>query len=111
LFAAWTLLTRPGLFENRVVVSPSVWYDDQLLLRLARSPSPAPRDHSGRVYLCAGSRENERMPREMERLAALLEGEAYDGLEVAHLVMEGETHNSIFPGCLSNGLRFVLEGV
>jgi predicted alpha/beta superfamily hydrolase len=111
LFAAWTLLTHPGLFEDFVIVSPSIWYDDELLVRIEKAGAAAGRTLSGRAYLCAGSRENEVMPRDLRRLAGRLAARAGERFAVESLVMENETHNSIFPGCLSNGLRYVLEGV
>ena len=114
LFTVWTLLTRPGLFARSVAVSPSLWYDDHLIRRMERAYA---RDHDalpGRLYLCVGSREgNARidMVGDLDELAHTLERRSYAGLAFESRVMENETHNSIFPGCLSNGLRFVLEGV
>lgn len=48
---------------------------------------------------------------DLRLLAQRLERRRYRDLAVASLVMEHETHNSIFPGSLSNGLRYVLEGM
>jgi hypothetical protein len=48
---------------------------------------------------------------DLRELADRLGRRRYRGLAVASRVMDDETHNSVFPGCLSNGLRFVLEGV
>lgn len=113
LFTVWTLLTGPGLFDGYVAVSPSLWYDDHLIRRLEEAYA---RDHDalpGRLYLCVGSREgNARidMVGDLEELADTFERRSYAGLSFDSRVMEDETHNSIFPGCLSNGLRFALEG-
>jgi hypothetical protein len=114
LFTVWTLLTRPGLFSRWVAVSPSLWYDDHLVVRLEEAFA---KDHDvlpGRLYLCVGSREGNTdmdMVGDLRELARRLERRAYRGLAFESLVMTDETHNSVFPGCLSNGLRFVLEGV
>lgn len=113
LFTLWSLFTRPGLFHNYVAVSPSLWYDDQLILRLEQAYA---REHDAlpaRGYLCVGSREgNGRidMVGDFRRLVERLEQRRYPGLAFQSRVMEDETHNSIFPGCLSNGLRYVLRG-
>lgn len=113
LFTVWTLLTRPGLFDRYVSVSPSLWYDDGLALKLEETYA---RDHDAlpaRLYLCVGSREGNSeidMVGDFRDFVAQLHGHDYEDLEFDHRVMENETHNSIFPGCLSNGLRFVLGG-
>lgn len=114
LFTIWTLITRPGLFTRYVAVSPSLWYDDHLVFKLEEAFA---RDHDAlpaRLYLCVGSREHSSridMVGDLRELAARLAGRSYRGLDFESLVMENETHNSLFPGCLSNGLRFVLDGV
>lgn len=113
LFTVWSLLSRPGLFHRYVAVSPSLWYDDRLALRLEEAYA---REHDAlpaRLYLCVGSREGGGridMVGDLRDLARRLETRRYRGLAFESLVMENETHNSIFPGCLSNGLRYVLEG-
>jgi hypothetical protein len=114
LFSVWSLLARPGLFRGHVAASPSLWYDDRLVLRLEEAHA---REHDAlpaRLYLCVGSREGgpgRQMVGDLRELADRLGRRRYRGLAVASRVMDDETHNSVFPGCLSNGLRFVLEGV
>lgn len=113
LFTLWTLFSHPGQFQRYVSVSPSIWYDNQLVLQLEETYSQSHDALPARAYLCVGSREGSSridMVGDLRTLAARLEQRRYEGFEFDHLVMENETHNSIFPGCLSNGLRFVLEG-
>lgn len=110
LFATWTLLTRPGLFANYVIASPSLWYDDRLIFALEETYAAKHKALPARAYLCAGSNEAEIMPNDLREFTAQLRGRGYEELALDSLVMANETHNSIFPGCLSNGLRFVLEG-
>lgn len=113
LFAVWTLLTHPGLFHRYVAVSPSLWYDDHLVTRLEDTFAA---DHDAlpaRLYLCVGSREHDSersMVADLRHLAERLESRRYRGLALEARVLEDETHNSVFPACLSNGLRYVLEG-
>lgn len=113
LFTVWTLLTRPGLFRRYVAVSPSLWYDDHLPRRLEEARARRHDALPARLYLCVGDRERGGridMVEDLRDLARRLEARSYRGLAFESLVVEDETHNSIFPGCLSNGLRYVLEG-
>lgn len=114
LFASWTLLTRPGLFDNFVIVSPSLWYDHHLVARLEAKFAAAHSSLPAEVYLCVGSREGNGdtdMVGDLRRFTTSLHSRLYTDFALQSLIMENETHNSIFPGCLSNGLRFVLDGV
>jgi predicted alpha/beta superfamily hydrolase len=98
LFAIWSLLTRPELFAGVVAVSPSLWYDARSVLALASESA------AGRLYAATGDLENPAMARD---LLALKERLAKSSLKSRIEVLEGETHNSIFPRALSNGLRFL----
>ncbi len=119
LFAAWTFLTRPDLFERVLAVSPSLWYDGGHVFDLQRQVAagvesgerPAPH---GRIYLTVGDREvngSVDMPADLARFRDVLRGPAWDGVRVGYAVGADETHNSIFPRALSDGLRWLLDGV
>lgn len=119
LFTAWTCLTRPDLFDRFLAVSPSLWYDDGHVFEVQRDAAaavesgarPAP---EGRIYLTVGDREvngSVDMPADLARFREALRGPAWDGVRVGYAVGADETHNSIFPRALSDGLRWLLDGV
>lgn len=113
LFATWMALTDPEMFQGYIVVSPSLWYDDHLIFREEQRMGSSGRDIPARMYLTAGAREintQHNMPADLRRFAARLEQGRYASLRLRWSVREDETHNSIFPGALSDGLRFVLQG-
>ncbi|TDC82020.1 alpha/beta hydrolase-fold protein [Actinomadura sp. 7K507] len=56
LMTCWTLVRRPEGFRRFLAVSPSLWWDDHLLLDPRRAPLA---DHEAvDVYLAVGEREN-----------------------------------------------------
>jgi predicted alpha/beta superfamily hydrolase len=113
LFAAWVSVTDPRLFSGYVIVSPSLWYDDDRMFAEERRAAEAKRGIPASIYFAVGSREvdGERdMVADLRRFARALESHAHAGLRMRWAVEEDETHNSIFPGALSDGLRFVLRG-
>jgi hypothetical protein len=113
LFATWVALTEPDLFSGYVIVSPSLWYDDGLVFRVEAAAAGSRSNWPARAYLTVGDREINRqhdMVADLRRLASTLENRHYSDLHLRWKVAEGETHNSVFPGGLSDGLRFVLEG-
>ena len=100
LFAAWMLVTQSALFDRYVIVSPSLWYDGGWIF--TQLPQKTLR---ARVYLAAGASEDPIMAGDLRKFAARIKTRALDAD-----VLADETHNSIFPRALSNGLRFVFEG-
>ncbi|HVR44790.1 MAG TPA: alpha/beta hydrolase-fold protein [Thermoanaerobaculia bacterium] len=113
LFTVWTMLTRPELFRSYVAVSPSLWYDGGLVMRVEQARAKSHRALPVRAYFCVGAREGSserRMVGDLVRLVERLESRGYEGLSIASRVMENETHDSVYPGAISNGLRFVFEG-
>jgi len=105
LFALWAMLDEPGLFNRMIAVSPSIWYDDRLLLQLlAKRKASLP---PVRIYFGVGGREPLRMATDAEQYAAELNSLAAFNGQVAIHVVPSETHNSIFPIALTEGLRWV----
>lgn len=112
LFASWMLVTRPSLFERYIIVSPSLWYADEMMFDLEAKRARGREDLAARVYFGVGAREVNRydMPELLVRFVGRLRARRYPSLEIESRVWPEETHNSIFPLALSSGLRFVHEG-
>jgi uncharacterized protein len=113
LFGAWTLVTRPALFRRYILVSPSLWYDHQLVLRQVSAMATGRDSSPARVYVVAGDHEVNAMVdmrADVQRFADQLRRGNRPGLVVRSSVFDNETHNSLVPRALSNGLRFVFEG-
>jgi predicted alpha/beta superfamily hydrolase len=109
LFASWVLQEHPALFKRYLMISPSLWYDGERVLRNARSRA-APLAGRTFVYLAIGSYENHPEPgmnmvEQTERFARLLEARGDRNLVVRARVFEDETHASIFPAAFSTGIR------
>lgn len=100
LFSTWMLVTQSALFDRYVIVSASLWYDGGWIF------TQLPQKTLGaRVYIAAGASEDPIMAADLRKFAARIRTRALDAD-----VLADETHNSIFPRALSNGLRFVFDG-
>ena len=100
LLDAYALLTRPGLFQRAIVVSPSLWYDGGHVFRLkTKGPLHA------KIYWAIGEREEgeRRMVSDMRRFVARLPA----GVTSKVWVAPEETHHSVFPGAAMRGLRWL----
>lgn len=108
LFAGWVLQERPALFDRYLLVSPSLWYADKLLLgrETRREFEPLPR--ATRVWMGVGWWEEEAtggMVTDLKRFAELLAARGDPKLTVEHKVFGDESHASIFPAAFSTGMR------
>ena len=111
LFASWNLLSEPRLFQRFIIVSPSLWYDDRMIFRLQKEHAARVAALEARVYIAVGGSEGNSqrdMVVDLQQFSKQLRG--YKGLALDSDVLNAETHNSVFPRALSNGLRFVFEG-
>lgn len=112
LFAADTLLREPGLFANYLIVSPSLWYaDEEIFSRLAPMSGHAP-DRQVRVYVAVGEREEQPangrpMVSQGRRFITAMEQWGTPAVSTHFETIAGETHASVFPVALSNGLRIL----
>lgn len=107
LFSTWVLLTRPGLFDVQIIVSPSLWYHDEWIFGVERELEKG--TLPGRAYFAVGAMENRVMSRTLVRMAEALRAR-HPSVKVRHEIFEGETHNSVFPTALSRGLRWGFGG-
>ncbi len=110
LFTAWVLQSHPEAFSRYLMVSPSLWYADQLLLKREETLADTRLPRLTRAYLGVGSWEEQPqnggyMVSEMNRFAAMLAARGDPNLIVKSRVFEDETHASIFPACFSTGIR------
>ena len=112
LFGVWNLLSTPPLFRRYVIVSPSLWYDGHLALRRAADDARRIDSAGVHMYLAVGARErnNQDMVHDLDSLAVLLRSGHRSGLLFQEDVLDGETHDTVFPRALSNGLRYVFDG-
>jgi predicted alpha/beta superfamily hydrolase len=110
LFATFALLEKPGLFRRVIAVSPSLWYDERFIFRREKLFDEEHTRLPATVYYAVGRRQvngDHSMVSDLEAFSSQVRRRAYKGLELRADILGDETHNSIFPRALSNGLRFV----
>jgi len=109
------LLREPGVFDQYLLASPSLWWDDRVTLRVTEPEAAVGRAaHPARVYVTAGAEEgadSRSLPFDM--VANVLELarrlETYEGLDVKAEILQDETHHSTLGQSVSRGLRHLLS--
>lgn len=107
LFLTEVVIEQPELFDNYVITSPSVWWNDFEIFR--NNSSLNREDLSGRVYLSVGGLENPEMLESYSRLSAVLtENHSADLLFKSELIAD-QTHLSVIPISFMNGLVHIFS--
>lgn len=109
MFATYVLFEDPQMFRNYIVVSPSLWWDNYLGLKMERDFAEAHEDLDARVFLSVGSLEErplQPMVSTLKTLVGSLESRGYSSLSVSLHIAGKENHNTVFPLALTHGLLF-----
>ncbi|MCB0476275.1 MAG: hypothetical protein KDC69_11410, partial [Flavobacteriaceae bacterium] len=95
-----------------IIVSPSLWYHDKMMFQIKDDLKQT--GAKTKVYFTVGDREVNNqwnMPDDLKSFVEKLKKREIKELDIKLEIGENETHNSIFPSALSNGLRFVFDGI
>jgi predicted alpha/beta superfamily hydrolase len=115
LFTLDTMVQDPGAFGNYLAMSPSIWFDDELLLKQLKESLDKGISYPGRVAVYAGDREERisepkaRMTSnvlELDRLVADHRTK-FSGAEVA--ILPKTSHHTIIGPALTAGLQFLIS--
>ena len=127
LFALYALLSRPESFRRYLVVSPSIWWDDRVLLQCEQAWADSHTELPAKLFLAVGSEEqtpgggwkNEGFPDEaiaavkqvtnFEEFTRRLTERRYQGLDFESVVFDGEYHLTVPAAAVTRGLAWLLN--
>jgi predicted alpha/beta superfamily hydrolase len=125
LLGAYVMLTAPEMFDGYVLGSPSLWFDDYLLMAREHAFAGTHKDLRARIYLGAGEFEG-RAPKgrsndpryaragehdmvaDAQAFARALASHRYPGLALRSDVIAGEDHLTVAPALVTRGLIWTL---
>jgi predicted alpha/beta superfamily hydrolase len=121
LFGTHVLLTEPRMFERYILSSPSLWFDDRVMLERESRYALSHADLPAKVFFAIGSYEtvkpgsgDRRYYRTRDMIADLrafetrLASRHYPGLSIESTVVADEDHLSAYPVAITRGLRWAL---
>lgn len=104
LFATEVLLKKPGLFNNYIIVSPSLWWDNESLLATAPTWLKTPADHNIQVYISVGS-EGKKMEGDAKQLAEILNASGKTNWHTDFVPLPDENHLTILHNAVYKALQ------
>lgn len=105
LFGSYVLLNKSHLFNRYLLLGPSLWFKDKLLVKNAKDKFLVI-DKPTRFYMSSGKLDL-RIEEYQEEFTSFLKEKEIDNLRVKSEVIENETHRTIFGVGFTNGLRFI----
>ncbi|TLU64272.1 alpha/beta hydrolase [Thalassotalea litorea] len=116
-FGAWVLLTRPELFSQYILTSPSLWFKQDWIFDLEQDYADNNNLLKANVYMATGALEtlqqggSEDMVGGHRKFTERLRARNYQGLIFSEEIIEGTDHYSTFPVGLTKGLMFVYQHI
>ena len=115
LFTLDTLVRSPSAFGNYLAMSPSLWFDDVLVLKELKDSLEKGVTYPGRVGVYVGDREERisepkaRMTSNVLELGRLVAAHrsSFSGVEVS--VLPRTSHHTIIGPALTQGLQFLIS--
>lgn len=121
LFGVHILLTEPAMFEQYIIGSPSLWFDQRVAFAAERGYAAAHTDMPANVFMAVASYETTNVksgnPRynktgdmigDLQSFEQALKSRRYPNLRVQSTVIEDEDHLTVFPALITRGLKWAL---
>jgi predicted alpha/beta superfamily hydrolase len=108
LFSLWTLATRPTLFDAYIAISPSLHYDDSVVLGRLEKALSSPWKRPSRLWVTTGSEGPENAAL-FARLEKLLRKKAPRQLDWESRTFPDEDHGSVVLPSHYYGLRAIFR--
>jgi predicted alpha/beta superfamily hydrolase len=104
LLATEILLKKPEMFDNYFIISPSLWWDDESLLKQASQVVSKIPDTKKFIYISVGKGEHPVMVKDAEDLYDILKKANKKNWTVEYKMMETDNHATILHRSLYEGL-------
>ena len=115
LLGSYILLTKPDLFNNYVIGSPSYWFDDEVIFRYMSNFKKNKIDLDTRVFISIGERESKNfdssyeMVNHAQRFYNKLQSLSLPNLESKLLIIPQANHQTAFPTTAIQGLYWLFN--
>jgi hypothetical protein len=112
LLALNTYIEQPELFRNYIAIDPSLWWDNQVLIRRLQQQPARKLTAPVSVFIAMAAHTENKEPHEsaIQQFRSILESRQSPSLRVQYQYFEDETHLSVPLIAMYRGLLFAYEG-
>lgn len=106
LLAAYTMFARPEMFDNYIIISPALVWDNYLVSKLENDFFNSGKILDKKAFLAISSKDSKKLIIEPTiALVDSLKSRKYEGFNLIHEFYENETHFSGYARALTTGLK------
>ena len=105
LLATEILLKKPNLFSHYLIVSPSLWWDDESLIKQAPLLLAKQTDIKSYVYFSVGGQEHKVMIKDAKDIFEVFQKANKPNLKVDFLELPNENHATILHQSINDAFR------
>lgn len=112
LLGAYILFTKPHMFNNYLLGSPSVWFKDNDILKIKTEPNV----NKHKVFIAVGANETigfdspkHDMVKGAKDLELKISGDLFPNTKVKLLTIQGANHETAFPTTAIQGLYWLFK--
>ena len=109
LFNSYILFKQPELFNNYIIGSPSLFWDNKMISNLEMEYFSKHKELNCNVYMYYGSLEDSAIIIPTNELIHMIQRHNYKGLRLVTRIYEGETHLSVPSVAITNGLKTLFK--
>ena len=103
LFTLYALFNDPDLFNRNLILSPSVWWDNKIILAHEQAYAANHARLPARLFFSVGDNEGAMVP-DMKQIVDQIEGRNYPGLHLTKRILADETHATVLGSAYSKGI-------
>lgn len=108
--ASYVLFTQPELFKCYLLIAPALFWNDNDILKIEKDYFRNHKELNKTVYVAYGSLDSkEWVINSTSELIQTIQNRKYEGLKFTSRIFEGETHISVYPTALTNGLKTIFK--
>lgn len=106
LLATEILFTKPQLFDTYIIISPSLWWDDESLLQQSSATLKAIQKTKKSIYIAVG-KEGPIMEGDAKKLTAFLKANNHPNIKIHLTTFMKENHATIMHLAVYDAFRFL----
>jgi predicted alpha/beta superfamily hydrolase len=110
LLSSYVLFTQPDMFKYYIIISPSLFWNDNSILKTESNYFVKHKELNKTVYMAYGSQDdNDWVIGPTTELIRVIQEHKYESLNFITQVFKGETHISVYPVALTHGLKTIFK--
>jgi hypothetical protein len=108
-FNCYVLFKHPTLFKRYIIVSPSLWYSNEVIFQYEEEYADHYQDLAATIFFSTGMAESDQMVSTSKKFISILSGRGYPSIRFKSMMPDDENHRSLFPYAFTKGMRFVFS--